>query len=50
MKSRMILAGATLGTLISTSVFAEDTGISTSSDAPRMRVQAQVEMLPIGSG
>jgi opacity protein-like surface antigen len=50
MKSRMILAGATLGTLISTSVFAEDTGISTRSDATRMRVQAQVEMLPLGSG
>jgi opacity protein-like surface antigen len=50
MKSRMILAGATLGTLFSTSVFAEDTGISASSDEPRMRVQAQVELLPVGSG
>jgi opacity protein-like surface antigen len=50
MKSRLILAGATLGTLISTSVFAEDTGISTGSDAPRIRVQAQVELLPVGSG
>ena len=50
MKSRMILAGATLGTLISSSVFAEDTGITASGAEPRMRVQAQVELLPVGSG
>lgn len=50
MKSRMILAGTTLGMLISSSVFAEDIGNSASGAAPRMRVQAQVELLPIGSG
>lgn len=50
MKSRMILAGATLGTLISSSVFAEDNGISSSTDGSRMRVAAQVELLPLGSG
>lgn len=50
MKSRMILAGTTLGMLISSSVFADDIGNSESGAAPRMRVQAQVELLPIGSG
>jgi hypothetical protein len=50
MMSRMILAGTTLGMLISSSVFADDIGNSASGAAPRMRVQAQVELLPIGSG
>jgi opacity protein-like surface antigen len=50
MKIRMILAAGTLGTLLSSSVFADDESISASAAAPRMRAQAQVELLPLGSG
>ena len=50
MKIRMILAAGTLGTLLSTSAFADDESISASAAAPRMRAQAQVELLPLGSG
>jgi opacity protein-like surface antigen len=45
----MILAAGTLGTLLSSSAFAQDAGISTTAPAPKMSVQAQVEVLPVGS-
>jgi hypothetical protein len=48
MKAGMTLAAGTLGLLLSSSAFAED-GTSLTADAPRMRVQAQLEMLPLGS-
>ncbi len=50
MKARMILAAGTLGTLISSSAFADDASISASAPAPKMRLAAQVELLPLGSG
>ena len=50
MTIRMILAAATLGTLLSSSAFADDESISASAAAPRMRAQAQVELLPLGTG
>ena len=49
MMARMILAAGTLGTLLSSSAFAQDAGISTTASAPKMSVQAQVEVLPVGS-
>src|SRR4051794_32605961 len=49
MKSRMILAAATLGTVVSSSAFAEGDGISARADS-KIRAQAQIEMLPLGSG
>lgn len=49
MKSRMILAAATLGMLVSSSAFAEDDAVSATASS-KIRVQAQVEVLPIGSG
>jgi hypothetical protein len=45
----MILAAGTLGTLVSSSAFAEDGSIS-SAAAPKMTAQVQVELLPLGSG
>lgn len=50
MMSRMILAAAGLGTLLSSSAFAEDDHGPSSAAASRMRLQAQVEVLPLGSG
>jgi opacity protein-like surface antigen len=50
MTIRMILAAGTLGTLLSSSAFADDESISASAAAPRMRAEAQVELLPLGSG
>ena len=48
MKTRMTLAVATLGAFVSTPVFADD-GISTTGTDSKMAVQAQFEVLPIGS-
>jgi opacity protein-like surface antigen len=50
MTIRMILAAGTLGTLLSSSAFADDESISASAAAPRMRAQAQFELLPLGTG
>jgi opacity protein-like surface antigen len=45
----MILAAGTLGTLLSSSAFAEDGDVTGGSATSKMSVQAQVEMLPMGS-
>jgi len=49
MKSHMILAAGSLATLISSSAFAQDAGVSATTDAPKMTLAAQVEVLPVGS-
>jgi opacity protein-like surface antigen len=50
MTIRMILAAGALGTLLSSSAFADDESISASAAAPKMRAQAQFELLPLGTG
>ena len=50
MKTRMILALTTLGTLAASSAFAQEPGSAPTAASPKMRVAAQVEMLPVGSG
>jgi opacity protein-like surface antigen len=49
MNKRLILAATSFGTLLSSSAFAQDGGASGASDAPKMTVQAQVELLPLGT-
>jgi hypothetical protein len=48
MNARIILAAGTLGTLLSSSAFADD-GVTATADAPKMSTQAQFELLPVGS-
>jgi len=49
MSSRMILAAGSLATLISSSAFAQEGGVSGTAEAPKMTVAAQIEVLPVGS-
>lgn len=50
MKARMMFAVAGVGTLISSSAFAQEGNMSPDpAAAPKVRVQAQIEMLPVGS-
>jgi hypothetical protein len=49
MKTRLILAASTLGALLSSPALAQDGDVSASAAAPKMRAQAQVEILPLGS-
>jgi hypothetical protein len=54
MKTRMILAAATACTfassLATSSAFAQEAGAPASDASPKMRLGAQVEVLPVGSG
>jgi len=49
MKSRLILAAGSVATLVSSSAFAQDGGVSATAEAPKMTVAAHVEVLPVGS-
>jgi hypothetical protein len=49
MKARNILVVGALGTLVASPSFAEEASIAASADAPRMRIAAQLELLPLGS-
>lgn len=49
MKARRSLVVGALGTLLSSPGFAEDASTSASTAAPRMRLEAQLELLPLGS-
>lgn len=49
MKTRMILAAGTFGALVSTSAFAQEATLEATAVAPKMRVGAQVELLPTGT-
>jgi hypothetical protein len=49
MKARMMFTACTLA-MLSATAFADDGSLSLTAAAPKMRVQAQVEMLPLGSG
>jgi outer membrane protein W len=46
----LALAAGTLGTLLSSSAFAQESGSSTTATPSKMRVAAQVEVLPVGTG
>jgi outer membrane protein W len=49
MMTRMFLAAGAVGALFSSSAFAED-GVSASASDSKMRMEAQFELLPTGSG
>lgn len=49
MKALMMFAVGSLATLASSSAFAEEASTSLTAEAPRMRLAAQVEVLPVGS-
>jgi len=50
MKARMIFAVGMLGTLAGSPAFASDDGVATGATDSKLRLQLQVEMLPVGSG
>jgi hypothetical protein len=50
MKFYIALAAGTLGSLISSSAFADDTSLTAPAAAPKLTIGAQVELLPLGSG
>lgn len=49
MKARMMFVVGSLATLASSSAFAEESSTSLTAEAPKMRLAAQVEVLPSGS-